>query len=90
MAPHGFMYLVVEEPDLVGPLGEPMHKNETTFEEEEENPPTVDLNELQLINSLTVQRVPIDDNAKALYTHEDGGERNFYGGLHPQPHTLNP
>ena len=39
---------------------------------------------------LHAKRVPLDDNAKALYTHGEKWERNFYGGLHPQPYSLTP
>ena len=89
MAPLGVMYLVVEDPDFIGTMGEPMPQEEP-IPEKEEKPPTVDLNELRLINSLQTQRIPIDDKSKALYTHGEKGERNFYGGMHPQPHTLTP
>lgn len=67
-----------------------MHNIKTPPEGDEEKPLVVDLNELQLINSLRAQRVPIDDQAKALYTLEEEGERNFYGGIHPKPHSLTP
>ena len=40
------------------------------------------------MNSPRVMRVPIDDDPKALYTHIEDGERNFYGGHHLKAHTL--
>ena len=46
------------------------------------------MKEFRLINSIHVKRVPIDDRARALYTHGESGERNFYGGVHPQPNSL--
>ena len=82
MGPLGVMFLVVEDPDFVDSLGEPISK-EDPIEEQKEKPPTVDLNELRLINSLRVHRVPIDDDSKDLYVHEEKGQRNFYGGSHP-------
>ena len=47
------------------------------------------MREFILINSIHVKRVPIDDDhARALYTYGESGERNFYGGVHPQPNSL--
>ena len=65
MAPDGVMYLVTNEPDNVGPLGEVMGKleEEISLEEPEEKPPSIDMGEFRLINSLHVKRVPIDDHA---------------------------
>ena len=54
MAPHGVMYLVTYELDLVGPLGERMHKVKSTLDKEK-IPPIVDPSELRLINSLRAQ-----------------------------------
>ena len=34
--------------------------------------------------------MPIDDNAKALYSREEGKETSFYLGHHPKPNTLTP
>ena len=89
MGPLRVMFLVVEDPNIEDPLREPILK-ENTREKFEEKPLAADINELKLINSLSVQRVPIDDNAKVLYTYGERGERNFYGGLYPQPYTLTP
>ena len=92
MAPSGVMYLVVEDPDNVGPLGEPIGKpeEETSPEDVEEQAPTTNLEEFTVLNSFQVKRVPIDDEARALYTHWDGKDRTFYGGLHPRPYSLTP
>ena len=79
MAPNGVMYLVTDEPDNVGPLGEVMGKPEEEIspEEPKEKPPTVDMKEFRLKNSLHVKRVSIDDRVRALYTHEESGEETF-------------
>ena len=55
---------------------------------EEEKPPKVSQEDMCLINSLWVTRVPIDDNVKVLYSQKQGKEWNFYLGHHPKPHTL--
>lgn len=90
MAPERVMYLVTDDPDNVGPLGEVMEKmeKETNLEEPEENPPSIDMKEFRLLNSFHVKRVPIDDLVRALYTQWDNGDRHFYGGLHPKPNSL--
>ena len=48
MALDGIMYLVTEEPDNVGPLGEIMGRPEEEIspEEPEEKPPSTDMKEL--------------------------------------------
>ena len=53
-------------------------------------PPEVSHEDMCLISSLRVTRVPIDDNAKALYSGEEEKKMNFYLGHHPKPHILNP
>ena len=58
--------------------------------EKEERQPKVSHEDMCLINSLRVTRVPIDDNAKALYSREEEKETNFYLGHHPKSHTLTP
>ena len=55
---------------------------------EEERPLEMSFKDMCLIKSLRVNRVPIDDNAKALYSKEEGKELSFYLGYHPKPHTL--
>ena len=56
--------------------------------EEKERPSKVSHEDMPLINSPRVMRVPIDDNAKTLYSREEGKEMSFYLGHHPKPHTL--
>ena len=58
MAPDGVMYLVTDEPDNVGPLGKIMGrlKEEISPKEPEEKPPSIDMKEFRLINSLHVKR----------------------------------
>ena len=84
------MYLVVENLEKVGPLGEQIPRSEPKpiTSEEEEKPPEVIQEDMRLINSLWVSRVPIDDNAKALYSREEGKEWNFCLGHDLNPHTL--
>ena len=48
--------------------------------EEEERPPKMSLEDMRLINSFRVNRVPIDDNAKTLYSREEGKETNSEKG----------
>ena len=92
MGPHGVMYLLVEDLASVGPLGElmPRPDNEPDLREVEERPPEMSPEDMRLINSFRVNRVPIDDNAKALYSREEGKETSFYLGHHPRPNTLTP
>ena len=66
----------------------PRFEFEHGMNEEEEKPLEVSQENMRLINSLRVMRVPIDDNVKALYSREEGKELNFYLGHHPKPHTL--
>ena len=42
MGPNGVMYLVVEDPDLVGLLGEIVSNIETAEREDDEKPPLMD------------------------------------------------
>ena len=90
MGPHGVMYLVVENLERIGPFKEqiPRPRPKHGMGEEEERPSEVSHEDMCLINSLRVTRVPIDDNAKSLYSKEEGKEINFYLGHHPKPHTL--
>ena len=90
MGPHGVMYLVVENPKRVGPLREQIPRPDTEhgMGKEEERPPEMSLEDMHLINSLRVNRVSIDDNAKTLYSKEEGKEMSFYLSQHPKPHTL--
>ena len=92
MGSHGVMYLVVENPKRVGPLGEQIPRPNTKhgMGEDEERPPKVSHNDMRLINSLRVMRVPIDDNDKALYSREEGKKMSFYLEYHQKPHTLTP
>ena len=55
---------------------------------EEERPPEMSPEDMHLINSLRVTRVPMNENAKALYSREEGKETNFYLGHHLKSHTL--
>ena len=90
MGPHGVMYLVVEDPDHVGPLGEMEPDIETSERENDEKPPPMDPREYKLFNSARVKRVPIDDPTKGLYTQLHEGERNFYEGDNSLTHPLTP
>ena len=63
-------------------------EEEISPEEPEEKPPSIDMGKFRLTNSIHVKRVPIDDHTRSLYTHGESGERNFYGGVHPQPNSL--
>ena len=56
--------------------------------EDKERPPKMSLEDMHLIDSLRVTRVPVDDNAKDFYSKEEGKETSFYLGYHPKPHTL--
>ena len=84
MGPHGVMYLVVENPKRVGPYGELISRPKIDHEmgKEEERPPKVSHEDMHLINSLRVMGVPIDDNAKALYSRDKEKELNLYLGHH--------
>ena len=82
MGPQGVMYLVVKNPQRVKLLGEQISRLELEqgMSEDEEKHLEVGQENMCLINSLRVTRVPIDDNAKALYILEEEKELKFYLG----------
>ena len=70
MGPQVVMHLAVEKLERMGPLGEltPRLEPKPIMSEKEEKSLEVSQEDMHLINSRRVTRMPIDDNAKALYS----------------------
>ena len=72
---NGVMYLLVEDPEAVDVLGNPVDKEHGLIEE---GPPRLEQQGLRLINSVWTKRVWIDNATKALYKRKDAGSEFFY------------
>lgn len=67
------MYLLIENPEYVDQLGNPISREEKLLEE---NPPIKDRPGLRPINSIWVRRVLIDNDTKVLYNERSQGRNS--------------
>lgn len=68
MGRDGSMYLLIENPENVDQLGNPIPREERLIEE---NPPVTNRPGLRPVKSTWVRRVLIDDPNKVLYKREE-------------------
>ena len=85
MGRDGAMYLIIDDPEVVDFLG-----NVTPVVDplRPEGPPALTPTGYKLVNSMWTQRVPIDDNTKAVYKREDTGTEFFYLRDNPPEYSL--
>ncbi|KAI5073784.1 hypothetical protein GOP47_0011797 [Adiantum capillus-veneris] len=85
MGRDGVSYLFIDNPDVVDALGG-IVPQELHYVDEVPCMPIQP--NLRLINSVWTQRVPIDDNTRALYKREDSDTTYFYVKKNPLSYNL--